>query len=825
MAKIEAYSSVVVTDTSDAGQINAYLTSNQPTTVIYDPNQNTYTPNWSTSNLVITPVVAYNGKNLSLTQAGLSISFQRQEGSGTPVVLTAGESVAGNKLTVSANKLQGISSKLLTYICNVTYTDPQTNVPLSVKATLTYSLISNANDVKSATITGESAFLYDASRKLIGSNTINLTAHLSNVSVTQWQYKKPDGSFVAFPTGNNPSITGATLKVVDTEPSIWINNKTATIKVVTSDSGVYDIHNIVKIYDGVAGTDTVAAVLSNENHLVPVTSNGTVKSWVGAETEIRIYEGGKDVTSQWTINVKNGAGLIGNYDSDTHIFKPTALSVDASYAEFTCTRSNYSNIIKRYTISKQYAGGDGQDAVIYQIEPDVLALNLNKSGVFTPNKITFSAFSKIGSAMVKNSYAGRFIISESTDGVSFSTKYTSGKDEATTSYVPSSNTVKLIKCALYKAGATTTQLDEQAIGITTDGHDGTNGKPGANAVSVVIGNDSEVIPCNTSGVALAAKDISIPFYGYSGTQKIAITCNVGTLPNGVTVKANTPGTTSAGGLLVLAVASGANFGNPQLMSGDITLTFVCNGTNVERKFTWAKNKQASNGQNAVIFQLFSPDGGTIYNGNGSTTLQTMMMSGSSQVTPTKFVWSKYNDGTYKPIEGQTKNSLTVTAQMVDSTSWFKCVATYGGKDYTAYWTVLDISDPVTPYTFATVATFKNGQGEGAIYTRVYRNGEEIDPIRSTVFSTQAPASATSGEFYYHLDKASKTCVLKKYNGSTWIDATEKDTLHYSYRRVNAKGVELDTTAPFKTDRCFYIDPTIINGQMQFRCKVSDTETV
>ena len=64
-----------------------------------------------------------------------------------------------------------------------------------------------------------------------------------------------------------------------------------------------------------------------------------------------------------------------------------------------------------------------------------------------------------------------------------------------------------------------------------------------------------------------------------------------------------------------------------------------------------------------------------------------------------------------------------------------------------------------------------------------------------VFSTTAPVGASSGDFYYHLDKKSKTCVLKKYNGSTWIDATEKDTLKYEYYRINSKGVELDTSCP------------------------------
>ena len=56
MARVQAFSSVSVVDLTDVGAINLYCTSNQPLSVIYDPNTNngTYTPNWASSNLVIT---------------------------------------------------------------------------------------------------------------------------------------------------------------------------------------------------------------------------------------------------------------------------------------------------------------------------------------------------------------------------------------------------------------------------------------------------------------------------------------------------------------------------------------------------------------------------------------------------------------------------------------------------------------------------------------------------------------------------------------------------------------------------------------------------
>lgn len=825
---IQAFSSVSVVDLTDVGVINFYLTSNLPLSVIYDPNQNngTYSPNWGTSNLAITPVISYNGSSLSRTATGLTVTFTRKEGSGTATALTTGETVASGVLTVSANKLASVSSGQLTYICNITYTDPDTGVPISAESSLTYNLVTMASELKYASIIGETTFLYDTSRNIIGTGTITLTADLTNVSVSQWQYKKSDGTFAAFPTTNNPSITGATLTVKHDETAIWLNDKIAVIKLVTSDNSVYDIIQINKIYDGAAGNSTVAAVLTNENHVVAANSDGSIKSWAGASTEIHIYEGGNDVTSQWTITKVDGTGLTGTYNSSTHVYTPSALTADNSYADFTCTRTGYSNITKRYTITKQYAGADGEDAVIYTVEPSVYSLNLSEAGAFTPTTVTFSAYKKDGADLVKSTYSGRFIISESTDGSTFTAKYTSGSNEASKVYTPSANTVKVIKCVLYAAGGTTQQLDEQSVVITKDGATGQDGDDGVDGLSMGLGNYSDVIPCNTSGNASAQRDLSIPFYAYKGITRVAVTASVVTndLPNGVSVQSNTAGTTSADGLLVLRVANGATFGNSNLMTGDITITLTAQSKSIAYKYTWTKSKQAANGTDAVLLQLYSADGGTVEEGR-STTINAIVYSGTSDVTSSAtYVWKKFASGSYTAITGQTASSITITPAMVTDQMWLKCEATYSGNTYSAYYTIDDVTDDLTAYTYATISEFKNSQGYGAIYTRVYRNGEEVDPIKTTVFSGTAPTGASSGDYYYHLNSTEKTCVLKKYNGSSWANATsaDNDVYTYSYYRINNSGDVLDTTQAWKTGRAQYIDPTIINGRMQFICEVSDT---
>ena len=697
-----------------------------------------------------------------------------------------------------------------------------------------------ASEVKYAYITGETTFLYNSERNIIGSNKIVLTADLANVSVSQWQYKNPEGNFVAFPIteGNNTSNSSATLNVYATESNIWVD-RTATIKLLTNDSSVYDIHQIVKVYDGAAGNSNVVCSLTNESTYVPASDNGTVLSYASASTEIHIYEGGEDVTfsGNWTITYTESSGISGVYagfDSSGQLpitYTVTSLTEDVGYVDFVCTKgsnSMFDSISKRFTVTKVRAGADGEDAVFYEVEADTYVMNLNESGVFSPASVTFNAFSKTGEQLTRSNYSGRFMIQTSTDGIHYTdTPYTSTVNEYTKTYTPTSTSIKNIKCTLYAASSSSIVLDEQTIVITRDGISGQDGSDGTPGISMGLGNYQDVIPCTSGGLAATEKYLTIPFYAYSGITRIPVTATVssGALPGGVTVSTNTAGTTSADGTLILKVANGANFGNASLMSGQITISLrgEYNGQyqSVEQKYTWTKNNKAVDGTSSCILQIYSEDGGIIRNSTGTTTLKIRMVSGANTVTPTSVQWSKFQSGNYEDISDATETSLLVTAAMVDDLAFFKASAVYNGTTYEAYYTVDDLADPYVSYTFCSVPEFKNNTGCGAIYCRIYRNNEEVDPIKSTIFSETPPQNPVAGDFYYHLDRTNKTCVLKKYSGSTWGNATETDDLIYRYYRRNSSGDLLDTSAPYKTQRVIYVDPTIINGRMLFICEVSE----
>ena len=135
---------------------------------------------------------------------------------------------------------------------------------------MSYSLVKNATELKDAQITGDQTFKYNGEGTLVSASTITLTATLSNTSIKEWQYKNSEGNWTKYPN----STTTDTL-TVSPDDNVFVND-VAVIKLVTTDSDIFDIHQIVKLHDGAAGSDTYTCILSNDVQSVPCTSDGTL---------------------------------------------------------------------------------------------------------------------------------------------------------------------------------------------------------------------------------------------------------------------------------------------------------------------------------------------------------------------------------------------------------------------------------------------------------------------------------------------------------------------------------------------------------------------
>ena len=353
-----------------------------------------------------------------------------------------------------------------------------------------------------------------------------------------------------------------------------------------------------------------------------------------------------------------------------------------------------------------------------------------------------------------------------------------------------------------------------------DGAKGDKGNPGSagtGGLSVVLGNETQSIACTSAGKTAAASTISIPCTGYVGITQTACTCAVGTLPAGITVKTNTASTASAAGKLELSVAASSDLGNASVLSGDITLTFTISGKTITKVFTWTKSKAGSNGASAVVFSVYAPNGTIVQNQSGTIQLATSAYVGSSVITSATYQWAKYSGGSWTNISGATVGTLTVSGADIVNIQSYRCTMTYSGKNYVDVITVEDKSDPYVSEMLSIGGyTVKNNLGGLVPYIIVRTNQKEVDPLLGNISET-APSTPTSGMFWYKVDHTAKTVTLIKYNGTTWVNATEKQSLTYTWYAQDKDGKEVTFS---KTGKVIYLSAEDIDSLLTLQCDVS-----
>ena len=815
-----SYGSISIIDVTDVGELSIYPKSNLPQSIIYSPDQNSFTPNWGSNNLILSPSIWYGGEQLSTSDNNVTVTWSRREGIGAITALTTGETVSDGTMVVSGETIpKGTlvvnqnkfteNSTMITYIVAVSYQEPTISQALTAQGEITFTMTKQASSVKSATITGESVFKYN------GDGTIQ-------------------GNVSTYPnSGTSPTLT------VNESHSVFTSDK-CVIKLVTTNNDIYDYHTITKLRDGAAGTDTISAVLTNEDQMIPVSSSGTA-DYSDATSRIIIYESGEDVTSQWSINVSYDTNNLTVNTSTTTVANDTVAITNmvgsTGTINFTATKNGHDPILKQFSVIKIESGADGQSPIIYSLEPSTLALNktIGNTPTFTPTSVRFYSYQTQN--QTKSIYKGRFKIYENilAKDITPSTeaKYTSSSDEndGYRDYTPvTGKNCTFIVCILFESGGTSKQLDIQTIAVTTDGQTGgkgDKGDDGTDALNIIVGNSYDGIPVDGDGKVTSTYTILIPFAGYQGTAKVATTVvNPPTL-FGITPTV-TNATTSADGSIQYVITAGTTITND---NGVITFTFRFTEANktVTYDYSWGKARQGkdgTNGINAVILQLGTPNGGNIIeNGTGTVTIEATLIDGATDVTNSAtYTWKKFENGSYSTISGQTTKTLTVTSSMVDGYASFQCIAHYDNKDYIQYMSVLDKQDPHQTTILSSVGNqLRNGSGVGALYALVYRKGQELDPIKSERFVETLPTTGNkNGDYCYLLDSTAKTVTLYKYT-TQWDVATDTyiGTYNWYYRDKNGNTITTGTpSAGGVGAKVIYIDGDLVDKKLVVDVKVT-----
>ena len=136
-----------IIDYNDALTLTGYIGSNHPKTQMYNPDNGSYTPNWASTNLVLTPSLYIIGTTTDQITSATVTSVKWYEGTSTTAITantTYGLSGTKNHiLTVKANTMAGKAG--IDYKCVISYKDDSTGLTLTHPLSISLSRVVNGS--------------------------------------------------------------------------------------------------------------------------------------------------------------------------------------------------------------------------------------------------------------------------------------------------------------------------------------------------------------------------------------------------------------------------------------------------------------------------------------------------------------------------------------------------------------------------------------------------------------------------------------------------------------------------------------------------------
>ena len=279
------------------------------------------------------------------------------------------------------------------------------------------------------------------------------------------------------------TVNSVTLSVTD---STKITEKHGYFRIPISIDGLifYKDMSWNTVPQGVPGSVGQSALnisLGNESQNIPCNSEGVTLESFLIEIPFAAYEGFNKVACTASVGVLPSGITLGQNtgstpDTDGLIILNVARGSNLGGDEVLQGKVvitfiiGESEVIKNFTWTKTKDGATGEAGqfTLYSLESSAPVISKTFEDTFSPESITFSAYSMEGNSGDKTEYSGMFIIEESTNGTIYDTSYLSSADEQSVTFTPTSIDVISIRCTLYKAGGITSVLDIYTVPVLTD---------------------------------------------------------------------------------------------------------------------------------------------------------------------------------------------------------------------------------------------------------------------------------------------------------------------------------------------------------------------
>jgi hypothetical protein len=290
---------------------------------------------------------------------------------------------------------------------------------------------------------------------------------------------------------------------------------------------------------------------------------------------------------------------------------------------------------------------------------------------------------------------------------------------------------------------------------------------------------------------ITSSTVTSNIVAYNGTTKVLPT--IGTItgaPSGMTI---TTSNSNNEIVMTIAISDKATLGSPSSNSGIVNIP-VTSPVNTTLRLTWNKintGLNGANGNDAVVFQVYSENGYVLHKDVPKITLRTFAYIGDLPIeAEATYQWYKYNDGNWVAISNAIDSSLEVTHTDISYSGSYMCKMLFNGVEYVSVVTIDDkndtnivftskpssymtgdiwiVSSDYQPYQYMIATTFDSG-------ITYYSNtsGKVANPQPTN-------KDAIKNGLYYIYAKAEIGTILRSehtgnvYSDDDWISATRYD---------------------------------------------------
>lgn len=299
---------ITIIDYNDALTLSSFISCNISKTQLYNPENSSYTPDWSTSPFCVLSAELYlMGSSSNIITSAKSVTYYTLvNGTETQVVADSTHVFSGTKnqiLTIKVNEMTSAPSK--DYICKIVYTDTNTGLDITQQCSISFSKVTNGSGLVDAIAWAPDGNIFknDGIATLTGTIELWRGSTVDNTNVSyQWYIK--DSSVVTDEGG------GIGWKKLTDTANKWQGVTTGTITIYPAaftNIGIFKAS--IKDTDSSSSTynqyfwDSLTFIDNTDPYAISISSTGgdIFKNGVGSTTlEAHVYQAGAEIDAGGT---------------------------------------------------------------------------------------------------------------------------------------------------------------------------------------------------------------------------------------------------------------------------------------------------------------------------------------------------------------------------------------------------------------------------------------------------------------------------------------------------------------------------------------------